>query len=47
MATRKSSKRATANGSGLLVKNKQDYEDNYSTGQGSVGTFLLDQQVVG
>jgi hypothetical protein len=30
---------ATASGSGLLVKNKQDYEDNYSTGQGSVGTF--------
>jgi phage tail sheath protein FI len=30
---------ATAGGSGLLVKNKQDYEDNYSTGQGSVGTF--------
>ena len=29
---------ATSNGSGLLVKNKQDYEDNYS-GQGSVGTF--------
>ena len=30
---------ATAGGSGLLVKNKQDYEDNYSAGQGSVGTF--------
>ena len=30
---------STASGSGLLVKNKQDYEDNYSTGQGSVGTF--------
>ena len=30
---------ATASGSGLLIKNKQDYEDNYSTGQGSVGTF--------
>ena len=30
---------ATAGGSGLLVKNRQDYEDNYSTGQGSVGTF--------
>jgi phage tail sheath protein FI len=30
---------ATANGSGLLVKNTQDYEDNYATGQASVGTF--------
>ena len=30
---------ATAGGSGLLVKNKQDYEDNYSAGEGSVGTF--------
>ncbi len=30
---------ATAGGSGLLVNNRQDYEDNYSTGQASVGTF--------
>src|SRR5210317_2036892 len=30
---------AAAGGTGLLIKNKQDYEDNYSTGQGSVGTF--------
>ena len=30
---------AAADGTGLLIKNKQDYEDNYSTGQGSVGTF--------
>ena len=30
---------ATSNGSGLLVNNRQDYEDNYSTGQASVGTF--------
>ena len=38
-ATQTSTLNATANGSGLLVKNKQDYEDNYSAGQGSVGTF--------
>ena len=38
-ATQTSLVNATAGGSGLLVKNKQDYEDNYSTGQGSVGTF--------
>jgi hypothetical protein len=31
---------ATSNGSGLLVKNRQDYEDNYATGQASVGTFV-------
>ena len=30
---------ATSNGSGLLVKNRQDYEDNFSTGQGSIGSF--------
>ena len=30
---------ATAGGSGLLVNNRQAYEDNYSTGQASVGTF--------
>jgi len=38
-ASQTSTLNATAGGSGLLVKNKQDYEDNYSTGQGSVGTF--------
>ena len=38
-ATQTSLVNATAGGSGLLVKNKQDYEDNYSAGQGSVGTF--------
>ena len=38
-ANQTSTLNATANGSGLLVKNKQDYEDNYSAGQGSVGTF--------
>ena len=38
-ASQTSTLNATANGSGLLVKNKQDYEDNYSAGQGSVGTF--------
>ena len=38
-ASQKNQVNATAGGSGLLVKNKQDYEDNYSTGQGSVGTF--------
>ena len=30
---------ATSNTSGILIKNTQDYQDNYSTGQGSVGTF--------
>jgi hypothetical protein len=30
---------ATANGSGLLIKNTTDYQDNYSTGQGSVGEW--------
>jgi len=38
-ASQTSQLNATAGGSGLLVKNKQDYEDNYSAGQGSVGTF--------
>ncbi len=38
-ASQTSTLNATANGSGLLVKNKQDYEDNYAAGQGSVGTF--------
>ena len=38
-ATQTSTLNATANGSGLLIKNKQDFEDNYSAGQGSVGTF--------
>ena len=38
-ASQTSTLNATSNGSGLLVKNKQDYEDNYSAGQGSVGTF--------
>tara|TARA_B100000929_G_scaffold264994_1_gene231783 strand:+ start:4252 stop:6192 length:1941 start_codon:yes stop_codon:yes gene_type:complete len=31
---------ATSNAAGLLVKNRQDYEDNYATGQASVGTFV-------
>ena len=26
-------------GSSLLIKNDEDYNTNYSTGQGSVGTF--------
>jgi hypothetical protein len=30
---------ATTNGSGILIKNAQDYQNNFSTGQGSVGTF--------
>ena len=38
-ASQTSTLNATANGSGFLVKNKQDYEDNYAAGQGSVGTF--------
>jgi hypothetical protein len=32
-------KNSTANGAGLLIKNLDDYEASYSTGQGSVGTF--------
>ena len=38
-ATNTSLLNATSNGSGLLVKNDDDYDNNYSTGQGSVGTF--------
>ena len=38
-ATQTSQLNATSNGSGLLVKNTQDYEDNYASGQASVGTF--------
>src|SRR5210317_422016 len=38
-ATNTSLLNATSNGSGVLVKNDDDYENNYSTGQGSVGTF--------
>jgi len=30
---------ATANSSGILIKNTQDYQDNYSTGSASIGTF--------
>jgi phage tail sheath protein FI len=30
---------ATANTSGILIKNTQDYQDNYSTGSASIGTF--------
>ena len=30
---------ATANGSGLLVKNTTDYQNNYSDGSGSVGLW--------
>ena len=30
---------ATASGSSILIKNTDDYTNNYSTGQGSVGTF--------
>ena len=38
-ASQTSTLNATSNAAGLLVKNRQDYEDNYSTGQGAVGTF--------
>jgi len=38
-ATNTSLLNATSNGSGVLVKNDDDYDNNYSTGQGSVGTF--------
>ena len=30
---------STSDGSGLLIKNTTDYQNNYSTGQGTVGTF--------
>ena len=30
---------ATSSGSSITIKNTQDYQDNYSTGQASVGTF--------
>ena len=30
---------ATASGSSILIKNTDDYQNNYSTGQGTVGTF--------
>ena len=30
---------ATTSGSAITIKNTQDYQDNYSTGQASVGTF--------
>jgi phage tail sheath protein FI len=38
-ATQTSALNATANSSGILVKNNDDYSNNYSTGQGAVGTF--------
>ena len=38
-ATQTSQTNATSNGSGLLVKNTQDYEDNYANGSAAVGTF--------
>src|SRR5210317_707177 len=38
-ATNTSLLNASSDGSGILVKNVDDYEENYSTGQGSVGTF--------
>lgn len=33
------SRNATASGTGLLIKNDQDYDANFSTGQGSVGNW--------
>src|SRR5210317_2566519 len=38
-ATQTSALNATANSSGILVKNTDDYTNNYSTGQAAVGTF--------
>ena len=38
-ATNTSLVNATSSGTGLLVSNVDAYENNYSTGQGSVGTF--------
>src|SRR5210317_1726516 len=39
-ATQTSQVNATANSSGLLVKNTQDYEDNYADGSGAVGHWV-------
>src|SRR6056300_1031811 len=38
-ATNSSLLNASSDGSGVLVKNDDDYDNNYSTGQGSAGTF--------
>jgi len=38
-ATQTSLLNATTSGTGLLIKNTTDYQNNYSTGQGTVGTF--------
>jgi phage tail sheath protein FI len=38
-ATQTSALNATSNSSGILVKNTDDYSNNYSTGQAAVGTF--------
>src|SRR5210317_58361 len=38
-ATQTNMLNATSNGSGALVKNTQDYEDNYADGSAAVGTF--------
>jgi phage tail sheath protein FI len=38
-ATNTSLLNATSSGTGLLVSNDDAYENNYSTGQGSIGTF--------
>jgi len=38
-ATQTSLLNATTSGTGLLIKNTTDYQNNYSTGQATVGTF--------
>ena len=38
-ATNTSLTNANASGSSILIKNDDDYENNYATGQGNVGTF--------
>jgi len=38
-ATNSGLENATSSGSGILIKNTQDYEDNYADGSGVVGTF--------
>ncbi|MDA9761429.1 phage tail sheath subtilisin-like domain-containing protein [bacterium] len=38
-ATNTSLTNASASGSSILIKNDDDYENNYATGQGNVGTF--------
>ena len=37
---------ASADGTGILIKNTDDYTNNYALGQGAVGTFASLELVV-